>query len=459
MSVVFEEFLRRCPKSGSPWRIRFHERDLSSQDFLSSTQDWVSRLENLGAVPGERVALHGPNHPALLAGLLACLKLKLVATVIYEGLVAEEKARFLHRLSPSLEISLTEEGRHQLQRLRAPGKVPESFQGGGLLFATSGTTSEGKFIFHHQGSLLQNAQLAAQHQKMNERSVILSTLSFSHTGGLNMQTLPALLSGARLVLCADRAPTGILNHLQEKEISHAILVPSQWRMLRQLESWKDARLENRMFLTGSSPIPTELIEEISQRGGEMIGVYGLTEIGPFVCLNRTNPPLPPGASGVLGQPISSYSMRVSAENEMMLQGPCIGQLWAGGDEEPSSILNEEGWLPTGDLGFEKDGLFYFTGRKKSLVNVGGFKVSPSEIENALTRHPHVVACAVTSEPHPLLGEVPVAYVVGPAKDKWDLINFLRGILSDVKIPRRIYFVERLPETSIGKNNYRLLKGS
>ena len=124
-------------------------------------------------------------------------------------------------------------------------------------------------------------------------------------------------------------------------------------------------------------------------------------------------------------------------------------------EETARVLDSEGWLSTGDGAYmDAEGFFYLVDRLKELVNVGGFKVYPSEVEACLSAHPAVAEAAVVGLPEPARGEQPVAVVVlkpGAEVTAKQLQAHCRQTLADFKVPTAIHFrQEPLPRTAIGK---------
>jgi fatty-acyl-CoA synthase len=300
-----------------------------------------------------------------------------------------------------------------------------------------------------------NSRAAALHQRINRNSTIYSALTFSHTGGLNMQTLPAVLQGSRIIISPRFSPSHFLKTIAEA--SHTILVPAHWQLIRKSQAWVDAHFPTLSVVTGSSPVPRSLIEDIQGHGARVLSVYGLTEVGPFVCFSEDSVALPPGVESCLGQPVEGYSMDISECGEILIKGPCIGKSWEEASGQLVSLANENGWLETGDLGLEQEGHFFFCGRKNLFINVGGFKVSPSEVEAVIMEIPGVTRTAVQPTPHPTWGEIPCAYIVGKNLTVEGVRRHLRKRLSSIKIPRKIELVSKVPETAIGKNNYRSMK--
>ncbi|GAB4011426.1 MAG: hypothetical protein Fur0010_05870 [Bdellovibrio sp.] len=322
--------------------------------------------------------------------------------------------------------------------------------GPGLIFFTSGTTGGSRFVFHSEKKLLDNAIRSAQFQEMTEDSHALCMITMSHLGGLGMQTLPALVSGASLTLVPTFTHSNFFKFCHSG-ITHTILVPSQYRQLAKKEEWKNLDLSHLKFLlTGSSPVDERMVIDLRSRNANLIGVYGLTEIGPFVAIsNLSNFP----ESGVypLGVLHQDYEIKLE-EGEIHLKGPCVGSHIII-DGEIIRLVEPE-WVKTGDLGKISNSEIFLTGRSKMLIDIGSLKVNPYEVEEIINRFPGVVDSAVTSDKS-TGEEIIVAYVMGNFS-KSELSQFLKNHLAIYKIPRKILHVDNISRTSLEKANYKNL---
>ncbi|NKF51575.1 long-chain-fatty-acid--CoA ligase FadD [Shewanella sp. WXL01] len=188
--------------------------------------------------------------------------------------------------------------------------------------------------------------------------------------------------------------------------------------------------------------------------------YGLTEASPLVtcCPYDLD-----GYNGSIGFPAPSTLIQVrSEEGEVLPQGE-VGELFAKGPqvmrgywqrpEESSKVIDENGWLATGDIGYmDEKGFFYIVDRKKDMILVSGFNVFPNEVEDVVALHPKVIEVAAVGVPHDVSGELVKIFVV--AKDKSvtekDLIKHCREHLTGYKVPKLVEFRDELPKTNVGK---------
>jgi long-chain acyl-CoA synthetase len=187
--------------------------------------------------------------------------------------------------------------------------------------------------------------------------------------------------------------------------------------------------------------------------------YGLTETSPTV----TSSPIDgPEKIGSIGIPLASTYVRIVDEEdkpapvgergELVVKGPQVMQgYWQRPDE--TALVLKDGWLRTGDIArMDEDGFFYIVDRKKDMVNVSGFNVYPSEVEDAIVRHPGVLEAGVIGVPDAASGEAVRAYAVrrDPSLTEEALREHCRKYLAAYKVPKQIVFRSELPKTPIGK---------
>jgi long-chain acyl-CoA synthetase len=137
---------------------------------------------------------------------------------------------------------------------------------------------------------------------------------------------------------------------------------------------------------------------------------------------------------------------------------CVGY-W--NDPEATGAAVREGWLHTGDLASrDRDGYYWFKGRKKEIIIRGGSNISPQEVEEALYKHPAVQEAGVVGTPDPVYGESVTALVVlreGHALEAQELHGFVQQHLADYKLPEKVFFLKELPKSAAGKVHRRMLK--
>jgi acyl-CoA synthetase (AMP-forming)/AMP-acid ligase II len=218
----------------------------------------------------------------------------------------------------------------------------------------------------------------------------------------------------------------------------------------------------RLVILGAAPTPPEVQDELEARlGCRVADCLGATEA---FCYAPATDPVVRGSVGALGRnvtgmlvdPDTHEIVGADTPGELLIRGPQVMVGYHGDQRATAQVLDEDGWLHTGDLcSIDADGNIYILDRLKELIKVGGASVAPAEVERELIAHPAVVDAAVVGRPHPELGEVPVAYVAtrerGDENAATQLLNgWLNGRLASWKHPRDVIVVDRVPRTPAGK---------
>jgi long-chain acyl-CoA synthetase len=228
----------------------------------------------------------------------------------------------------------------------------------------------------------------------------------------------------------------------------------------------------RLALSGSAPLPPELVSEYARIGIALFEGYGLTEAAPVIALNLV--PAAEQASGwiepkpgSIGRPLPGVEVRLLDSDGEIVEGGDLGTLEVRGDNlfsgywpdaadgpRSSGRADEDGWFTTGDLAVaDDDGDLYLVGRRSDLILVNGFNVYPAEVEAVLSKLPGVGEVAVLGEPDANNSEAVIAYVVaatGATLDPDVLVEQASRSLARFKLPKRIIEVVALPHTATGK---------
>lgn len=443
MSNFFEKFL-----NDKSLKMTYQDHLYDFSKLLNYFQKLEVYFKKENVVAGDTIFFKGEVHPLQLLLLFVCEKMGLVFMPCSLRVTPFEQANIITDIQPQW---IFEQDGFDFKLSRNSPSVLKNLQQGGCLFQTSGTTGSPSFILQPFTNMYANALNTIRGQNILPTSKVLSLLPLSHVGGLCMQTTGALVSGCHLIL-ADR------NNLQKfaldlGEATHCALVPAYIRMLNQISVFKDNKYSNAPFvLTGSTSISEKIFSTYKEKGFKVQSVYGLTEVGPYVCTvsDQVKEPVP-GSISYLGKPVPGYEMRISTETgQIEIKGPCVGLKFNSHDKTFGSMIRSDGFFATGDLGVEVNQEFYYSGRMNNLINVGGHKVNTAEIEYVLNLFPSVTQCAVIGIPHHTLEEIPKAFIVGKPEDKQAIMKHLKDHLSDYKIPRKIEFLDQLPMTSSGK---------
>ncbi|MBK1660708.1 class I adenylate-forming enzyme family protein [Paracraurococcus ruber] len=447
---------------------------------LARAADRVARqLAGLGIRRGDRVALLGPNDPAQLVLLFACARLGAILVPLNWRLAAPELRYVLEDAGARLLVRPP--GDAAMRALAAaaappgctvldhgqpladpPWDGPEGAAGDPLLLVyTSGTTGRPKGALLTQAALAANAENARALFDLTEADRVLTMLPLFHVGGLNIQTLPALLAGAEVILQPGFEAEAFLDACAARRPTLSLMVPAVMRRLVGHKRWGSADLTSlRAVGAGSSEVPLDLIAAFQARGIPVQQVYGATETAPIaIAQTRAEALAAPGSIGRAAplceariQDPAGHPLPPGTEGEIAIRGPNLMLGYWRAPGATAEALDAAGWFRTGDAGrMDADGRFWFTDRLKHVIISGGENIYPAEVERVLRGAPGVLEGAVCGRPDARWGEVPVAVVVpGPGFDRAAVLRHFDGQLARFKHPRDIVTAAALPRTALGK---------
>jgi fatty-acyl-CoA synthase len=279
-------------------------------------------------------------------------------------------------------------------------------------------------------------------------------------GGLNIQTLPALLAGARVTLLPKFDPDGFFDVVARLRPTLTLLVPAIMSALAAHPRWAGADLASlRAIGAGSSEVPLALIEAFHARGIAVQQVYGMTETGPIaIAQTRAEALVDPGSIGRaaplcearIALPDGTPAPR-GAPGQIEIRGPNVMTGYWNLPEATAEAL-QDGWFRTGDIGHQDaEGRFWFADRLKRVIISGGENIYPAELERVLAEVPGLRDFAVIGRADPRWGEVPVAVIVAdPAFDEALIAEHFSAKLARFKHPRAVVRLPALPRTALGK---------
>lgn len=285
-----------------------------------------------------------------------------------------------------------------------------------------------------------------------------------HTGGLLVYTAPLMIAGGTAILVRRFDPELVLSLIEEYRADFFAGVPTMYQMLTQAPNWAEADLSSLRFCTsGGAPLPVTLVEQFGrEKGVRFKQGFGMTEFGPGIFALAPEDAI--RKAGSIGRPNFFVDARVVDEHnrplppdtvgELVLKGPSICSGYFNLPGALDEVLDDEGWFHTGDLArYDDEWYFFIVDRKKDMFISGGENIYPTEIEQALYRHPAVHQCAVIGVPDDRWGEIGVACVVlrpGAAATQDELLAFLRDHLAGYKVPKSVAFFDALPISAAGK---------
>ncbi|KAA9111631.1 long-chain-fatty-acid--CoA ligase [Microbacterium rhizomatis] len=332
---------------------------------------------------------------------------------------------------------------------------------------TSGTTGTPKGAALTHRNLLANAAQAVAWVPSITRGngcVVYAVLPMFHAYGLTLCLTFAMSMGARLVLFPRFDPDMVLEVTKKHPATFLPLVPPIADRLLKAAREKGVSLRGtEIAISGAMALPHELVVPFEQAtGGFLVEGYGLSECSPVL---MANPVADNRVPGTVGLPLPGTECRIvdpdeptrvlgaGERGELVVRGPQVFQGYYGKPEETETVF-ADGWFRTGDIvTIDEAGFVRIVDRIKELIITGGFNVAPTEVENALRQHPQVQDAAVVGLPSEHSGEEVVAAIVvepGSEIDVEAVRDFTRGILTPYKVPRRVYVVDELPKSLIGK---------
>ena len=332
---------------------------------------------------------------------------------------------------------------------------------------TSGTTGTPKGASLTHRNLISNAAQARAWVPSITRGdgcVVYAVLPMFHAYGLTLCLTFAMSMGARLVLFPRFDPDMVLAVMKKHPATFLPLVPPIADRLLKASKEKGIPITGtQVAISGAMALPHELVvpfEEASD--GYLVEGYGLSECSPVLIANPVADNRVPGSVGL---PLPGTECRVvdpddptqdvepGARGELVVRGPQVFHGYYGKPEETEAVFTD-GWFRTGDIvTIDEAGFVRIVDRIKELIITGGFNVAPTEVENALRQHPDIDDAAVVGLPNERSGEEVVAAVVPAAGREIDVEavrEFVRGILTPYKVPKRLFVVDELPKSLIGK---------
>ncbi len=353
----------------------------------------------------------------------------------------------------------------ELLRPASPTPVEVSPEEPAVYLYTGGTTGVPKAaILTHRNLVCNLLQAVAWDPRLRPgEETTLAVLPFFHSYGMTAVMNFSLWLGATMVLVPRFEVGMVLRALRRHRPTVFHGVPTMYIALLNTQGWRAEDFRSvRAGISGAMGLPVEVQQRWERAtGGKLVEGYGLTEASPVTHCNPLYGLRKPGSIGIpvpdtdarVVDPESGVPLPAGEVGELCVRGPQVMVGYRNQPEETARALRD-GWLYTGDMArMDEDGFFYVVDRKKEMINVGGLKVFPREVEEVLYRHPAVREAAAVGVPDPARGEVVKAFVTlkpGAQATEEELVAFCRQHLAPHKVPRSVEFRPELPKTLIGK---------
>jgi long-chain acyl-CoA synthetase len=482
--------------------LTFNDQHFSYSELNALVNRFANTLQRLGVEPGQRVSLYGTNSWQWIVSYYAILKVGAVVNPLNMMLTPKEAEYAIKDCQASVVVASAEKA-GPLAAVLAPGLVRHliSFGAGtvGILgfdalldgasadFSTvdrsvtdlstiaytSGTTGHPKgAMLSHRAVLLNTAMTAMMHTR-HGGDIVVSALPCAHVYG-NVVMNSTFACGAHLVLHERFSENEVLHSIATYRATLFEGVPTMYMYLLNFPSLGQFDLRSLKRCTvGGQTMPRAKMEQVEQAFGcPLIELWGMTELAGLGATQTLYGPHKHGSIGI-ALPHTEAKIDTSGHTIAPEGQPQVGELVVRGGttmmgyyNNPAAtaeVLSADGWLRTGDLGYEdSDGFIFLVDRAKDLIITGGFNIYPAELERVIAAHPAVALVAVGGIKDELKGELAKAYVVlanGKSATESEIIEFCRTQLASYKVPRHVQFVHDLPKTSTGKVMRRLLEES
>jgi acyl-CoA synthetase (AMP-forming)/AMP-acid ligase II len=456
------------------------------RDLAAAT---IARLNGIGIGRNDRVAIVLPNGPEMAAAFIAIgagattaplnpayradefnfylADLKAKALVVQKGVATEARD-----VAAKLGVTVLElvPGEHAGSFTLEGGSPAQAAQPGAaeagdiaLVLHTSGTTARPKIVPLSQANICASARHIGATLALSPADACLNIMPLFHIHGLIAAVLSSLGAGGAVICTPGFDALRFFRLLDEERPSWYTAVPTMHQTIltradRNAEIIERAKL--RFIRSSSASLPGPVMEQLEAVFGcPLVESYGMTEASHQMASNPLAGPRKPGSVGQAAGPEVAIMdddgtiLPQGEIGEVVIRGPNVT---AGYEANPDANAKAftHGWFRTGDQGaFDAEGFLTLTGRLKELINRGGEKVSPLEVDGVLSAHPAVAQALTFARPHAKLGEEVAAAVVlreGADCSERELRDFVAQQLADFKVPRKVVFLPEIPKGATGK---------
>ena len=481
------------PAIGAPGR-----QPLDFAGLRRHVRDTIARLNALGIGRNDKVAIVLANGPEMATAFLAIgagattaplnpayredefdfylSDLNARALVIEKGTESPARAVAAKRNIPVIElVPLADQGAG-LFRLEGPAKGAPAVERQGrstgpaqaddiaLVLHTSGTTSRPKIVPLSQRNVCASARHIRATLALTPADRCLNIMPLFHIHGLIAAVLSSLEAGASVHCTPGFNALHIFRWLDEVKPSWYTAVPTMHQAIlaragRNKESI--GRLKLRFIRSSSSSLPPPVMRELEETFGcPVLEAYGMTEASHQMASNPLPPrPRKPGSVGVAAGPDVAIMdetgklLTPGDVGEIVIRGPNVTNGYENNPQANAGAFTN-GWFRTGDQGvMDKEGYVTLTGRLKEIINRGGEKISPREVDDVLMEHPAIAQAVTFAMPHEMLGEEVAAAVVlreNMTADEKEIRAFVAKHVADFKVPRKVLILDEIPKGATGK---------
>jgi long-chain acyl-CoA synthetase len=473
--------------------VVYEDQRISFAELVERIERLAAGLADLGIGPGDAVALLLPNDPTFIISWHAVTGLGAIVAPVnpafkqeeleftfrecdVKAVISDERAagvceRIVAGFDRPVEVIPTTAAHGQsltldmLAERSSPTRLEERSPDEIYLYQfSSGSTGRPKRVPRTHAQCVAEGELYNATFGRDPEDRVFCTIPMFHTYGMGACLFWSATSGATLVILEDPNPFLLRRHraLELIEQERATVfpgVPFNFRLLAEAPAGADLSSLRLLFSAGTA-LPRPTFEAFGERFGLLVRqLYGSTEAG-FMTANFDPDPVATFES--VGTPAGDVEIRIldedgdalptGEEGEVAVSSPAMTDGYSD-MEELNREAFRDGYFHTGDLGrLDEEGRLYLTGRKKLLIEVGGYKVDPIEVQDVVVAHPKVREAVVVGAEGTVEGEELVKAVVVPDEnvDDRELLEFCRERLANFKVPQIVEFREEIPKSPLGK---------
>ncbi|MFB2970460.1 class I adenylate-forming enzyme family protein [Aerosakkonema sp. BLCC-F183] len=503
--MLEELLLKNAQQYPSKTAIVYDKLRISYEELYIKVRGLSKGLGTIGIRPGDCIALILPNCPEFAIAFYATAKINAIALPLNHLFKEEEISYYISDSKPKAIITdlkrvdlcrnIIAKINQNIQLIIVDGIEPSTTyfydlivteetknyenatsESGSVLYQySSGSTGKPKRIGKTQHNLYHEVKNFGATTNLNSTDNILCIVPLYHAHGLGNCLLAAICNGATLVILEQVLQQGnpvevpfifrrqrVLELLQSEKVTIFPAIPYIFNILADIPSDLEVDLSAlRLCFSAGNFLTKEIFDKFLTRFKIPIRqLYGCTEAGSISINLDTNME---NTYDSVGIPMKNVQVKILSDEEEELPVGKIGEVAIKSEALTSGYYNmpelnqqafKDGWFLTGDLGKKDENSYlYITGRKKLLIDTGGYKVDPLEIEAILTTHPSIQEAVVVGVKQDDIGEIIKAAIVtkeGAKIEEKEIVLFCKERMTEFKIPKIIEFREEIPKSALGK---------
>ncbi len=450
--------------------LSFEDETWTFAQLKDKSMKIARKLTANGLHEGQRIALLGPSNADMVFIIHACMLAGLEIVMLNSRLTTKELEWQLNDSGASAVIVADDmcavivgSPVRQLpysiieQSMEQPFEVEDIWTADRTItiMYTSGTTGFPKGVRQTAGNHVSSALSSVLNLGLNDDDVWLCSMPLFHISGFSI-LVRSVLYGMEVRLYEKFDAKRTAGEIRDGSVTRMSVVSVTLdKILRELE--KDNAHAHPLFqtmLAGGGSVPIDYLQRAAERNIPLLQTYGMTETSSQTATLSASDAM--RKMGSAGKPLFFNQIKikdtanVGDKGEVLIRGPHVTPGYIGRFADVNPL--EDGWLPTGDIGyFDEEGYLYIVDRRSDLIISGGENIYPAEIENVLVAHPNVSEAGVCGREHAEWGSVPVAFVVtvGDVTVE-ELLLFCEGRLARYKVPKKFHFVDKMPRNASNK---------